>query len=82
VRIDGLRVRIDGRTAPEADVESCRRTYATNVFGVIAVTIAFLPALRRSAYPRIGNVSSGTGSLGWSTARIRSSLRNQSVAFV
>ncbi len=44
-----------------------RRTYETNVFGVVAVTNAFLPALRRSAHPRIVNVSSGTGSLTWST---------------
>jgi NAD(P)-dependent dehydrogenase (short-subunit alcohol dehydrogenase family) len=34
---------------------------------VIAVTNAFLPALRRSAHPRIVNISSGTGSLAWST---------------
>jgi NAD(P)-dependent dehydrogenase (short-subunit alcohol dehydrogenase family) len=31
-----------------------------------AVTNAFLPALCRSENPRIVNVSSGTGSLGWS----------------
>jgi NAD(P)-dependent dehydrogenase (short-subunit alcohol dehydrogenase family) len=51
----------------ETDVEVFRRTYETNVFGVVAVTNAFLPALRRSAHPRIVNVSSGTGSLTWST---------------
>jgi short subunit dehydrogenase len=37
------------------------------VFGVVAVTNAFLPALRRSARPRIVNISSGTGSLTWAT---------------
>ena len=41
--------------------------YETNVFGVVTVTNAFLPALRRSAHPRIVNISSGTGSLTWST---------------
>ncbi|HEY2319513.1 MAG TPA: SDR family NAD(P)-dependent oxidoreductase [Solirubrobacteraceae bacterium] len=51
----------------ETDVEVFRRTYETNVFGVVAVTNAFLPALRRSAHPRIVNGSSGTGSLTWST---------------
>jgi NAD(P)-dependent dehydrogenase (short-subunit alcohol dehydrogenase family) len=51
----------------ETDVEAFRRTYETNVFGVVAVTNAFLPALRRSAHPRIVNISSGTGSLTWST---------------
>jgi NAD(P)-dependent dehydrogenase (short-subunit alcohol dehydrogenase family) len=65
--INNAGIMVDGRTAPEADVESFRRTYETNVFGVVAVTNAFLPVLRRSAHPRIVNVSSGTGSLGWST---------------
>jgi hypothetical protein len=31
------------------------------------VTNAFLPALRRSAHPRIVNISTGTGSLTWAT---------------
>jgi hypothetical protein len=43
------------------------RRHETNVFRVVAVTNAFLPALRRSAHPRIVNLSSGTGSLTWST---------------
>jgi NAD(P)-dependent dehydrogenase (short-subunit alcohol dehydrogenase family) len=37
--------------------------FETNVFGVITVTSAFLPLLRRSASPRIVNVSSSAGSL-------------------
>jgi len=56
-----------GQTATETDMDTLRRVYETNVFGVVAVTNAFLPALRRSTHPRIVNVSSGTGSLGWST---------------
>jgi NAD(P)-dependent dehydrogenase (short-subunit alcohol dehydrogenase family) len=56
-----------GSLVTETDVEVFRRTYETNVFGVVAVTNAFLPALVRSAHPRIVNVSSGTGSLTWST---------------
>ncbi|GHB35910.1 hypothetical protein GCM10010331_24120 [Streptomyces xanthochromogenes] len=52
----------------EAGMEEFRRTYETNVFGVVAVTNAFLPALRRSPHPRIVNVSSGTASLTWSTS--------------
>ena len=47
----------------EASVDSFRRTFETNLFGVLAVTNAFLPVLRRSAAPRIVNLSSGTGSL-------------------
>lgn len=51
----------------EADAELFRRTYETNVFGVVTVTNAFLPVLSRSDHPRIVNISSGTGSLTWST---------------
>lgn len=51
----------------ETSVEELRLTYETNVFAVLAVTNAFLPALRRSPRPRIVNVSSGTASLHWST---------------
>jgi NAD(P)-dependent dehydrogenase (short-subunit alcohol dehydrogenase family) len=57
----------DATTADREDTGTFRRIYETNVFGVVAVTNAFLPALRRSAHPRIVNVSSGTGSLTWST---------------
>jgi NAD(P)-dependent dehydrogenase (short-subunit alcohol dehydrogenase family) len=53
----------DGTTAPEATLDSFRRTFETNLFGVLTVTNAFLPALRRSSAPRIVNISSGTGSL-------------------
>jgi len=67
VLVNNAGIMVDGRRATEADVDSFRRTYETNLFGVIAVTNAFLPALRRSASPRIVNVSSGTGSLTWST---------------
>jgi NAD(P)-dependent dehydrogenase (short-subunit alcohol dehydrogenase family) len=67
VLVNNAGVMIDGNRATDADIDSFRRTYETNVFGVVAVTNAFLPALRHSRHPRIVNVSSGTGSLGWST---------------
>ena len=53
----------DDKTADREDIGIFRRIYETNVVGVVAVTNAFLPALRRSAHPRIVNISSGTGSL-------------------
>jgi NAD(P)-dependent dehydrogenase (short-subunit alcohol dehydrogenase family) len=56
----------DGKTADHEDLGTFRSIYETNVFGVVAVTNGFLPALRRSAHPRIVNISSGTGSLAWS----------------
>ena len=46
------------KTADRDDLDAFRRIYETNVFGVVAVTNAFLPALRRSAHPRIVNLSS------------------------
>jgi NAD(P)-dependent dehydrogenase (short-subunit alcohol dehydrogenase family) len=68
VLINNAGISLDtGTRVTETDVEIFRRTYETNVFGVVAVTNAFLPALRRSAHPRIVNISSGTGSLTWST---------------
>jgi NAD(P)-dependent dehydrogenase (short-subunit alcohol dehydrogenase family) len=53
----------ESRTPDQADAVEFRRIYETNVFGVVSVTNALLPALRRSAHPRIVNVSSSTGSL-------------------
>ncbi|PSK96019.1 NAD(P)-dependent dehydrogenase (short-subunit alcohol dehydrogenase family) [Murinocardiopsis flavida] len=45
------------------DLDMVRAVFETNVFGVIAVTNAMLPLLRRSPAPRIVNVSSGAASL-------------------
>ncbi len=44
-------------------VDEVRAVWETNVFGVLAVTQAFVPLLRRSEDARIVNVSSGLGSL-------------------
>jgi NAD(P)-dependent dehydrogenase (short-subunit alcohol dehydrogenase family) len=48
--------------------ETMRTVVETNVIGVIRVTNAVLPLLRRSASPRIVNVSSTVGSLTRQTA--------------
>jgi NAD(P)-dependent dehydrogenase (short-subunit alcohol dehydrogenase family) len=45
------------------DPETVRTAVETNVIGVIRVTNAMLPLLRRSASPRIVNMSSRVGSL-------------------
>jgi NAD(P)-dependent dehydrogenase (short-subunit alcohol dehydrogenase family) len=67
ILVNNAGISLDTASAPgDVDVDTFRRTYETNVFGVVAVTNAFLPLLRRSAKPRIVNVSSGTGSLAWS----------------
>ncbi|MBJ7452734.1 MAG: SDR family oxidoreductase [Blastococcus sp.] len=45
------------------DLDVIRTVVETNVLGVVRVTNALLPLLRRSPSPRIVNVSSGVGSL-------------------
>ncbi|OLT35211.1 dehydrogenase [Actinomadura sp. CNU-125] len=45
------------------DLNMVRTVFETNVFGVIAVTNAMLPLLRRSPAPRVVNVSSHAASL-------------------
>ncbi len=68
VLVNNAGINPGGANAIEAQLDDFRRTYETNVFAVVAVTAAFVPALRRSAHPRIVNVSSGTASLSWSTS--------------
>ncbi|MFF4323824.1 SDR family oxidoreductase [Streptomyces sp. NPDC001568] len=46
-----------------ADLDEVRRTLETNLFGAWQTAQAFLPLLRRSAHPRLVNVSSESGSL-------------------
>jgi NAD(P)-dependent dehydrogenase (short-subunit alcohol dehydrogenase family) len=51
----------------ELSVEMLREVYETNVFGVVAVTNAMLPLLRRSPAGYVGNVSSGLGTVAFLT---------------
>ncbi len=53
--------------ATTASLDEVRTVWETNVFGVIAVTQAMLPLLRKSSAARIVNVSSALGSLSWLT---------------
>ncbi|MEK6290405.1 MAG: SDR family oxidoreductase [Paraburkholderia tropica] len=48
----------------QQSIEVWRRTFDTNLFGLVEVTQAFLPLLRRASAARIVNVSSILGSLG------------------
>ena len=72
VLINNAGITGSGQVSPEdahdqvpssVDVDMVRAVFETNVFGVIAVTNAMLPLLRRSPAPRIVNVSSAAGSL-------------------
>jgi NAD(P)-dependent dehydrogenase (short-subunit alcohol dehydrogenase family) len=63
ILVNNAGISLDGKTPDKETVDGFRRVYETNVFGVVAVTNAFLPVLRESAHPRIVNISSSTGSL-------------------
>ena len=49
--------------AASADLGEVQAALETNLFGAWRTTLAFLPHLRRSAQPRVVNVSSESGSL-------------------
>ena len=51
------------QTPSVVELDMIRAVFETNVFGVIAVTNAMLPLLRRSRAPRVVNVSSHSASL-------------------
>jgi NAD(P)-dependent dehydrogenase (short-subunit alcohol dehydrogenase family) len=51
----------------EMPVTAVREVFETNVLGVVAVTDALLPLLRRSPAAYIGNVSSGLGTVAFLT---------------
>jgi NAD(P)-dependent dehydrogenase (short-subunit alcohol dehydrogenase family) len=52
-----------GGPPSQTDLDAMREVYETNVFGVIIVTNAMLPLLRRAPSARIVNVSSEVGSI-------------------
>ncbi len=67
----GIEGRLEGNLvagAAETTADLMRQLFETNVFGLVRVTHAFLPLLRRSAAPVVVNVSSGLASLTGMTA--------------
>jgi NAD(P)-dependent dehydrogenase (short-subunit alcohol dehydrogenase family) len=70
-----------GAPPSETPLDLVRATFETNVFGVVAVTNAALPALRRSAAGRIVNVSSGLGSLAFTTEASHVYAQNPLLAY-
>jgi NAD(P)-dependent dehydrogenase (short-subunit alcohol dehydrogenase family) len=65
ILINNAGIMLDDETkkASEQSLETWRRTFDTNVFGLIATTQAFLPLLRKSPAGRIVNLSSILGSI-------------------
>ena len=68
ILVNNAAIAIDDAPPSRVSGEVLRRTYETNVFGVVRVTQAFLPLLRRSDAGRIVNLSSGLGSIGLQSA--------------
>ena len=63
ILVNNAGIAIDDGPPSRVSIDVLRRTYETNVFGVVRVTQAMLPLLRRSDAGRIVNLSSGLGSL-------------------
>ncbi len=63
VLVNNAGIALDGGPASGLDLDTLRRTYDTNVFGVFGVTQTMLPLLKKSEAGRIVNMSSGLGSL-------------------
>jgi NAD(P)-dependent dehydrogenase (short-subunit alcohol dehydrogenase family) len=63
VLVNNAGIAIDDGPPSGVSLDALRRTYETNVFGVVRVTQALLPLLRRSDAGRIVNLSSSLGSL-------------------
>ncbi|MEO7260491.1 MAG: SDR family oxidoreductase [Jatrophihabitantaceae bacterium] len=59
----GIRIEQYGKQPSEQPLNQWRETFETNLFGVVEVTLAFLPLIRRSTTGRIVNVSSLLASL-------------------
>ena len=63
ILINNAGIAVGGGAPSETDLDEMREVYETNVFGVIMVTNAMLPLLRRAPAARIVNVSSEVGSI-------------------
>ncbi len=63
ILVNNAGIAIDDGPPSGVSMDALRRTYETNVFGLVRVTQALLPLLRRSEAGRIVNLSSGLGSL-------------------
>jgi NAD(P)-dependent dehydrogenase (short-subunit alcohol dehydrogenase family) len=64
ILVNNAAIAIDMNQKPsEVDMQTLRKTFDTNFFGLVAITQALLPLIRKSDAGRIVNVSSGLGSL-------------------
>lgn len=86
VLVNNAGVALDRVPPSQLDRDTLRRTFETNVFGVVGVTQAMLPLLKKSPAGRIVNLSSGLASLAqnsdpdWEYAEINLVAYNSSKA--
>lgn len=86
VLVNNAGIALDSVPPSQLDIDTLRRTYDTNIFGVVAVTQAMLPLLKKSEAGRIVNMSSGLGSLAqnsdpnWEFAGVKPLAYNSSKA--
>jgi len=84
ILVNNAGIAIDDGPPSRVSSDILRRTYETNVFGVVRTTQAMLPLLRRFPAGRIVNLSSGLGSLarnsdpGWEFAAVKYLAYNSS----
>lgn len=69
ILVNNAAIRIEeyGRKPSQQSIQDWNKTFQTNLFGIVAVTKAFLPLLCKSQSGRIVNVSSLLASLGTHT---------------
>jgi NAD(P)-dependent dehydrogenase (short-subunit alcohol dehydrogenase family) len=88
VLVNNAGIAIDDGPPSRVSLDVVRRTYETNVFGIVRVTQALLPLLRRSDAGRVVNLSSGLGSLAlnsdptYAYARVKALAYNSSKSAV
>lgn len=63
VLVNNAGVALEGGVPSKQSLAVMRQVFDTNLFGVVAVTQAFLPLLKRAPAARVVNVSSSLGSL-------------------
>jgi NAD(P)-dependent dehydrogenase (short-subunit alcohol dehydrogenase family) len=63
VLINNAGVRTENEELTGLDIEGAAQTFQVNALGLLRVTIALLPMLRRSAHAKVANISSALGSI-------------------
>ena len=86
VLVNNAGIALDTGPSSTLELDTLRRTFETNVFGVFAVTKALVPLLKKSPAGRVVNLSSGLGSLSqnsdpnWDFAEVKLLAYNSSKA--